>query len=281
MLIAVDFDGTIVPNCFPHSPTEFLPGAQETLKALFVAGHTLVLWTLRDTGTNGIKGSRDNTIPLLLFNALRFLGENGITFMLLPRDVFGHDHPPLPKLPFELYIEDKIPGGFQGWDFIRRALLPNDQGGTGVSDASGDGDTPAQTMSEPVNSRAQQLDEQRVEPIRRTEGLIEKALPGCPGVFHGQSNPQQPEPFRGCFSAPLMCFRQIVPPQNDQRLINQGVHGSGMETGKTDTKLSFEDGKLKPESSRSSTHAGTSNDSQDGCHDDHLDRDPRQQNENR
>jgi hypothetical protein len=51
MLIAVDFDGTIVSDDRPFedtvTPLRFLPGAKEGLLALRRAGHTLILWSAR------------------------------------------------------------------------------------------------------------------------------------------------------------------------------------------------------------------------------------------
>jgi len=46
MLIAVDFDGTIVENKYPEIGRE-LPFAVETLKMLQADRHRLVLWSCR------------------------------------------------------------------------------------------------------------------------------------------------------------------------------------------------------------------------------------------
>lgn len=51
MIIAIDFDGTIVDQDHPYSdlktPLRFVPHAREGLLALKRAGHTLVLWSAR------------------------------------------------------------------------------------------------------------------------------------------------------------------------------------------------------------------------------------------
>lgn len=51
MLIAVDFDGTIVRDDRPYddttTPLAFLPGAKDGLLSLKRAGHTLMLWSAR------------------------------------------------------------------------------------------------------------------------------------------------------------------------------------------------------------------------------------------
>lgn len=113
LLIAVDFDGVIVPDVYyPNKiPTEFMPGAKEALLRIADEGHRLMLWTARDCG-NSVEHE-----PLRI--ALTFLLRYKIPISL-PRHVFGFSYPW--KVPADLYIEDKIPGGFVGWDFILESL---------------------------------------------------------------------------------------------------------------------------------------------------------------
>ena len=47
MLIAIDFDGTIVEHRYPSIGRE-LPFAIDTLKKLQEEGHRLILWTVRE-----------------------------------------------------------------------------------------------------------------------------------------------------------------------------------------------------------------------------------------
>ena len=47
MIIAVDFDGTIVEHRYPKIGKE-KPFAIETLKKLSAEGHRLILWTVRE-----------------------------------------------------------------------------------------------------------------------------------------------------------------------------------------------------------------------------------------
>jgi hypothetical protein len=51
MILAIDFDGTVVKDDRPYndiwSPLELQPGAREALLSLKRAGHTLVLWSGR------------------------------------------------------------------------------------------------------------------------------------------------------------------------------------------------------------------------------------------
>ena len=46
MLIAVDFDGTIVEHRYPKIGKE-IPFATQTLRQLIQDGHRLILWTIR------------------------------------------------------------------------------------------------------------------------------------------------------------------------------------------------------------------------------------------
>ena len=102
LLIAVDFDGTIVEDAYPKigSPKLF---AFETLKRLQDDGHRLILWTYRS-------GKR-------LDEAVEFCLENGIKFYSVnksyPEEVFD---PSLSrKINADIFIDDRNIGGFIGW----------------------------------------------------------------------------------------------------------------------------------------------------------------------
>ena len=47
MIIAVDFDGTIVTHAYPKIGKE-ISGAISTLKRIQADGHRLILWTVRE-----------------------------------------------------------------------------------------------------------------------------------------------------------------------------------------------------------------------------------------
>lgn len=64
MIIAVDFDGTIVEHKYPAIGRE-LPFAIETLRKLQSDRHKLILWTVREGG--------------LLEEALSFCRERGLS----------------------------------------------------------------------------------------------------------------------------------------------------------------------------------------------------------
>ena len=71
MVIAVDFDGTIVENRYPEIGAE-IPFAIETLKMLIADRHRLVLWSCREGE--------------LLEQALQWCRERGVEFYAANRD---------------------------------------------------------------------------------------------------------------------------------------------------------------------------------------------------
>lgn len=102
LIIAVDFDGTIVEDAYPQigKPRIF---AFETLKRLQEDGHRLILWTYR-YGTK-------------LDEAVDFCKENGINFYAVnqsfPEEQF--DNSKSRKIYADLFIDDRNIGGVLGW----------------------------------------------------------------------------------------------------------------------------------------------------------------------
>ncbi|MCK5169998.1 MAG: hypothetical protein KAQ75_08965 [Bacteroidales bacterium] len=111
MIIAVDFDGTIVDHEYPDigKPKLF---AFETLKALQEQGHQLILWTYR-------AGKE-------LDEAVEYCKKNGIEFYAInrnyPEEIY--DDSISRKVLADIYIDDKNVGGFQGWSEIWQMLNP-------------------------------------------------------------------------------------------------------------------------------------------------------------
>lgn len=66
MIIAVDFDGTIVEHRYPAIGKE-LPFATSTLRQLMEDGHRLILWTVREGD--------------LLQEAVDFCEQRGVSFL--------------------------------------------------------------------------------------------------------------------------------------------------------------------------------------------------------
>lgn len=71
MLIAVDFDGTIVTHRYPEIGEE-IPFAVDTLKMLRLDGHRLILWSVREGH--------------LLDEAVSWCRERGLEFYAVNRD---------------------------------------------------------------------------------------------------------------------------------------------------------------------------------------------------
>lgn len=99
MILAVDFDGTIVSNCFPEIG-EALFGAIESLIALKENGNKLILWTCRE----------DSPERFYLEEAIHFCLTRGLTFDAvnenLPESPFYHMGDSR-KIYADYYIDDK------------------------------------------------------------------------------------------------------------------------------------------------------------------------------
>ncbi len=110
LIIAVDFDGTIVEDAFPKigEPMIF---AFDTLKKLQSAGHRLILWTYR----SGKK----------LEEAVQFCKENGIEFYAVNKNFpeEEYDEKYSRKIHADLFIDDRNIGGFLGWTTIYKTIF--------------------------------------------------------------------------------------------------------------------------------------------------------------
>ena len=109
LLIAIDFDGTIVEDRYPDigKPMMF---AFETIQRLQSDGHRLILWTYR-TGK-----------PLQ--EAIDFCKKHGVEFYAInknyPEEEFDPNTPR--KLKADIFIDDRNIGGFPGWGQIYQSL---------------------------------------------------------------------------------------------------------------------------------------------------------------
>lgn len=110
LILAIDFDGTIVEDGYPGigKPKLF---AFETLKRLQQEGHRLILWTYRD-------GKR-------LQEAVDFCSANGIEFYAVNKSFpeEQNDSQKSPKIHADLFIDDRNIGGFIGWGKIHQMLI--------------------------------------------------------------------------------------------------------------------------------------------------------------
>lgn len=107
MLIAVDFDGTIVEHKYPEIGRE-IPFAIETLKKLQDDGHKLILWSVR-TGK-------------LLQDAIDWCSERGVEFYAVnldyPEENVENNVSYSRKLRVDLFIDDRNLGGLPDWGTI-------------------------------------------------------------------------------------------------------------------------------------------------------------------
>ena len=110
MIIAVDFDGTIVEHRYPDIGRE-KPFAIETLKKLANEQHRLILWTVR-------KGK-------LLQEAVDFCRTRGLDFYAVNRNFPEENEPEERKLRADLWIDDRNLGGLPDWGTIYRMIRNN------------------------------------------------------------------------------------------------------------------------------------------------------------
>lgn len=111
MVIAVDFDGTIVTHEYPKIGRE-IPFAIDTLKRLQQEGHhQLILWTVREGE--------------LLNEAIEFCRTRGLEFYAVnsnyPEGEKIENQPR--KVNAELFIDDRNLGGIPDWGVIYRMII--------------------------------------------------------------------------------------------------------------------------------------------------------------
>ena len=110
MIIAVDFDGTIVEHKYPEIGRE-LPFAIETLKKLQQERHRLILWSVRE--------------GKLLQEAVDFCRERGLEFYAVnsnyAEETLESNHYSR-KLKADLFIDDRNLGGLPEWGMIYRMI---------------------------------------------------------------------------------------------------------------------------------------------------------------
>ena len=111
MIIAVDFDGTIVTHEYPKIGKE-IPFAIETLKRLQEKpDYQLIMWSVRE-------GS-------LLKEAVEYCRSRGLEFYAVnsnyPEESAEHEEPR--KLQADLFIDDRNLGGLPDWGIIYRMIV--------------------------------------------------------------------------------------------------------------------------------------------------------------
>jgi|GEM_PF-8354 len=111
MIIAVDFDGTIVEHRYPEIGHE-IPFAVETLKKLIEDRHQLILWSVRE--------------GRLLDEAVEWCRQRGVEFYAVNKDFPEEDTDKnrhySRKLKADLFIDDRNVGGLPDWGTIYRMI---------------------------------------------------------------------------------------------------------------------------------------------------------------
>ena len=112
MIIAVDFDGTIVEQKYPSIGKE-KPFAVETLRQLSTEGHKIILWTVRSGE--------------LLKEAIHWCENRNLHFFAVNSNqpagsLFEHTHDSSPKIMADIYIDDANLGGIPDWGEIYQLI---------------------------------------------------------------------------------------------------------------------------------------------------------------
>ena len=116
MIIAVDFDGTIVEHDYPRIGRT-IPFSIETLLKLQKDKHRLLLWTVREGD--------------LLQEAVDFCAKKGLSFYAVNKNYPEEDVTTAArKLNADLYIDDRAPGGLPDWGVIYHIINGMEKGET-------------------------------------------------------------------------------------------------------------------------------------------------------
>lgn len=111
MIIAVDFDGTIVEHEYPKIGKEII-FATETLRQLINDGHRLILWTVREGE--------------LLDEAVEWCRQRGVEFYAVnkdfPEENISKNEQFSRKIKADVWIDDLNIGGLPDWGTIYRII---------------------------------------------------------------------------------------------------------------------------------------------------------------
>ena len=125
MIIAVDFDGTIVEHKYPEIGKD-IPFAFDTLKRLSAEHHKIILWSVRE--------------GKLLDDAVEYCRKRGLEFYAVnsnnPEKGIKRERTQR-KLIADVYIDDRNVGGLPDWGMIYRMVSRNltyDQAVNGMDD---------------------------------------------------------------------------------------------------------------------------------------------------
>ncbi len=107
LILAIDFDGTVCEHIYPRVGDP-LPNAFEVLKRFREKGDRLILWTCRE--------------GMFLNEAIDFCKSHGIEFEEHNNNVREQDYAKSRKIYADLYIDDRMVGGFPGWIAVEKEV---------------------------------------------------------------------------------------------------------------------------------------------------------------
>lgn len=113
MIIAVDFDGTIVEHKYPEIGKE-KPFATATLRQLIADGHKLILWSVRE--------------GKLLDEAVEWCEQRGVRFYAINADLNedesdkGENAHFSRKIKAHVFIDDRNIGGIPDWGTLYQLI---------------------------------------------------------------------------------------------------------------------------------------------------------------
>jgi uncharacterized HAD superfamily protein len=110
MIIAIDFDGTIVEDAFPSIGPE-RETSIDVMKRLQARGHKIILWTCRDN--------------ILLEEAKNWLLERNFKPDSINSNICQYENLGANKVVADLYFDDRGFPPFQGWDQVEHLIRTN------------------------------------------------------------------------------------------------------------------------------------------------------------
>lgn len=121
MIIAIDFDGTIVEHAYPDIGKS-IPFAIETLLLMQKDGHKLIMWTVR-------RGR-------LLQDAIDYCAGRGLFFYAENENYRGESKEMgdevSRKLGVDMFIDDRNLGGLPDWGTIYNAVKATTEGANAI-----------------------------------------------------------------------------------------------------------------------------------------------------
>lgn len=117
MIIAIDFDGTMIDQADPDKGDIVMilkPDAKEAVNRLFSDGHQIIIWSCRGVSHG-------------LVEMKNFLDENGIKYHKINENSDLCDIPvPYPKIQADIWIDDKGINGIPEWNKIYDKISKGD-----------------------------------------------------------------------------------------------------------------------------------------------------------